>query len=170
MFDRKLIIAAPLAGVVVGAVAWLGLGRDGAPVDSLDQASLTLTSLRSLSARAAPVRTAQSLAAPPLFGRMAGEVDAPEAAVILQGVVRTARQRAALLSIAGRPADWLYLGQTREGLTLESVDAAGVTLSSANGVRQIGFGAASSPSTPPVTEPPAGYRGPPEPASAPGTQ
>jgi hypothetical protein len=168
LFDRKLIFAAPIGGVVVGALAWLLLGRGGASVDSLAQSSQALADLRSLSARTSPPRANPAATAPPLFGRMAGEVEAPEASVVLQGVVRTARQRAALLSIAGKPADWLQLGQTREGFTLESVDASGVTLSSASGVRQVGFGAAQAVA-PPLNDPPSGYRGPPEPASAPGT-
>ncbi len=108
--------------------------------------------------------------APPLFAATA----APEPQVRLLGLSRSARRTAALVSIGGAAAAWLSVGETRDGVTLESVSAGAITIDTAGGLRDVRLGEASagasgssaSPSMLGDAGPPPG-RGPMPPASAP---
>lgn len=174
MLDRGLILGALPAGIVLGALTWLIAGRGGDQVEALEPLTTQLHSMtlaRPRPSGASPVAIAG--VSPPLFGRLNGEVEPPEPTLVLQGVVRTARRQGALIAINGKPADWLSIGETRDGITLQEVNARGAVISFEGGVREISFGAASAPSpTATVIEngPPAGVRSPPPPASAPTSQ
>lgn len=152
-------------GLVVGALAWAGAGRGDAQTASLE-ASLAQAREAPRSIRAASAG-ASSVARPPtIFDRTAASAS-PDITVMLQGLARTSRRQAALLAIGSKPADWLAVGETRDGVTLEAITASGVTVSTVSGVRDIGFGPSSV--APPQQDggPPPGFRSPPPPASAP---
>lgn len=113
----------------------------------------------------------------PLFGGATETPPEPEPAVTLIGVTRTPRRSAALVSINGAAADWMQLGESRDGVTLQDVGSNGVVIATVNGPKEIALGqtgmAASAmvlaPSTAGPDGPPPGFRSPPPPASAPRT-
>jgi hypothetical protein len=88
-----------------------------------------------------------------------------------------------LVSIDAKPAEWLQAGESRDGVTLQTVAGSSVTVETALGSKTLNLGdqsAASSPlasaATPgslaaaspgPRDQVPQGFRSPPEPASAP---
>jgi hypothetical protein len=160
-----LIGGAAALGLVVGALAWISVGRGDAQTASLE-ASLALAREAPKSLRASGADAPASSRPLTIFDRTAASAT-PEITVVLQGLARTSRRHAALLAIGGKAADWLTVGETRDGVTLEAITAAGATVSTASGLRDIGFGP-SSPVTPQQDGgPPPGFRSPPPPASAP---
>lgn len=168
MLDRGLILGGLPAGLVLGALVWLVTDRGGPQVEALEVAAAELQRMTPPSARRLGSMRV-GLQGAPLFGRANSEALGPEPTLVLQGVVRTPRRQAALIAINGKPADWLSVGETRDGITVQDVGARGVMISSANGVKEIGLGSTLSPSvaTPTSAAPAAGFRSPPAPASAP---
>ncbi len=118
-----------------------------------------------------PQRSAELLLAAPLFGAKVGAQALAEVSVRLEGLVRSPRRVAALLSIGGAPSVWLEIGQSKDGVTLQDVDATSAVIETSGGPREVVLGAAASPSNPdvPPGEPPPGGRQPLAPASAPGS-
>ena len=110
---------------------------------------------------------AQALAMP-LFGASSAVVEQKDASVQLAGIVRSPNRVAALLTIGGAPAQWLSVGEERSGVSLQSVSSGGVTVMTPNGEREVLLGMPSGPTSPLSDGPPAGFRSPPPPASAPG--
>lgn len=168
MLDRRLILGGLPAGLVLGALVWLVADRGNSQIEALDIAVADLQRMTPTSARR-PGATRNGLQGPPLFGQANSEALGPEPTLVLQGIVRTSRRHAALIAINGKPAEWLSVGETRDGITMQDVSTRGVTVSSANGVKEIGLGSTSSPSVtaPTSADPAAGFRSPPAPASAP---
>ncbi len=172
MLDRNLILCGPPIGLVLGVAVWLSTGHDGPQQQALDAAAGKLQAMRPANVHnAATTGAAPSLTAT-LFAQPEPGAIPAEVSVALQGLTRNARRQAALLAIGGRTADWLAVGETRDGVTLDSVRASGVTISTATGSRDLSFGPASAAPAAPSggfdPGPPPGMRGPPPPASAPG--
>jgi hypothetical protein len=169
LFDRKLILSAAPVGLVLGAAIWLVIGRGGPRAEALEQVQTELSRMRPANARPSARSGQLALATAPMFGPAPGEIIAPEATVSLQGVVRTPRRQAALVAINGKAPEWLGVGETRDGVTLESLSTSSITVVMANGAREIGFGPAGA--TPPSSgpDPSSNFKSPPPPASAPGT-
>ena len=107
--------------------------------------------------------------AAPLFALTTGPGAVVEPVVKLEGIVRSPGRVAALISVNGAASDWLALGQTRDGVTLQDVQSSKVVVETATGAKDIFIGA-GSPSLELTHQapPPRGFRSPPEPASAPG--
>lgn len=171
MLDRDLILFSLPVGLVLGLAVWAASGQ-GAQTDALQAAADQLQAMRPAIKRV----DGQAMPSPmisPIFAQADQGAAPVEISVALQGVSRSGRRQAALIAIGGQPADWLTVGETRGGVTLEAVRANGVTITTANGPRELGFGP-STVTTPGSMAPggeagPApGSKGPPPPASAPG--
>lgn len=176
--DARLIAmgAAGVAGLALGGAAW-ALSGGHAQGEALDQLD---TRLSAISTRSRPRldrpsdALAQSKVRPLFVATGAAATDAEsDVSVQLVGLARTPARTAALLVIAGAPADWLAVGETRNGVTLRGVTGSGATIATLFGDRELLLGAGGpavagmaqgSPSSPPP-----GFRSPPPPASAPGT-
>ena len=170
-----LIPLAVLAGLALGALAWLAAGRQ----DTLAPLQEQLSALR-------PARGVQqtsgapTLAGPPLFALSVGPNAVKDPAVAVLGLSRMPGRSAALLSIDGKPAAWLARGESRDGVILREVGAGRATLELPFGLKDLRVGegetVAAGPSTPGPPMPgltsgdaaPPGFRMPPPPASAPG--
>ncbi len=169
-----LLGAAPL-GIATGIAAWLLAGGASADVAKLHGVEHRLTALRRPPTMTPRVtRTADELAAMPLFAMTTGPNAVSDPSVRLDGISKTAHRTAALLSVDGKPADWLLVGEARDGVILRQVSAAGVQIDTPTGPKQIALGDAnlgSSAPSPPAQAvadtPPPGFRSPPPPASAP---
>jgi hypothetical protein len=166
---RALIIAASLPlGWAIGSGVWLL----AAPAPGGDQLSVLSDRLVAIRIRhpVAPGRSdvlvAQAISAP-LFALTTGPAAVAEILLKLEGLVRTPGRVAALLSINGGPSDWLELGQTRDGVTLQDVASSRVVVDTAMGLREVALGAPSAP-TDPALPPASSFKSPPPPASAPG--
>lgn len=176
-------IAAPL-GLATGLAAWLLAGGLTVRANTLDEIHARLAQLRPPAA--APARGGVASAAPllgaPLFALTTGPGAVREPSIRVDGVALTRRRLAALLSIDSKPAEWLVVGESRDGITLQSVSATGVTVETLLGPKSLNLGDQSAASAPapgsaapaPVAsaagvqdQVPPGFRSPPEPASAP---
>jgi len=169
LLDRNLILYGLPAGLLMGVAVWMLAGRGGASSEALQSAADALQAMHPPPNVKSSTALAPSFAAP-LFAPPEPGAASTEISVALQGLTRSARRQAALLAIGGRPADWLSVGETRDAVTLESVRANSVTISTPAGSREISFGPAAPVAAPSSYDagPPPGMRGPPPPASAPG--
>lgn len=175
-----ICIAAPL-GLVTGLAAWLVAGGMSARADAVEDTHARLSALKA--PLSASLRGTDASAAPllgsPLFALTTGPGAVREPSIRVDGVSVSRRRSAALLSIDAKPAEWLSVGESREGVTLQSVSASSITIETLLGPKTLSLGdqsAASAPSTAGATggasvaaqdQPPPGFRPPPEPASAP---
>jgi len=171
-----LIPLAVLAGLALGALAWLAAGRQ----DVLAPLQEQLTALRP--GRGAELgSSAPALTGPPLFALSAGPNAVKDPAVAVLGLSRMPGRSAALLSIDGQPAAWLARGEARNGVILREVGSGRAMLDLPLGVRDLRVGeSAGTPTSGPPAQagvtssptqadaPPPGFRMPPPPASAPG--
>ncbi|ATQ43426.1 hypothetical protein [Caulobacter mirabilis] len=170
MLDLRspVIFLAPLAGLLLACLGWLVLGGEGRVAAPLDEAEARLAAL--------PVERPLPQAA--VYSGSGGKplfVVATPASLRLEGVSRTPRRTAALISINGEPAQWIPVGTTLGGFTLSGVSATGVIVENLLGRQTIALGeslggtsAAGSGGTPPQGAPPPGLQRGLEPASAPG--
>jgi len=172
----RLIGAAAPLGLALGLGAWLLAGGLSVRADALDEVHTQLAGLqtpRPPPARASDAGAAALLGAP-LFALTTGPGAVREPAVRIDGVSITRRRLAALVSVDAGPAEWLQVGESRGGVTLQAVTAASATVETALGVKTLNLGdqsAASAPVAPAAAaaqdQVPPGFRSPPEPASAP---
>lgn len=166
-----VILGAAPAGLALACVGWLMLGGSARVVAPLDQMQARLDAVPAArSARGGSFGAAASAAlSTPLFATGAAELS-----VRLDGLSRTPRRAAALLSINGGPPQWLVQGGTREGVTLVQVLSTKVVIDSRSGRRAVALGEASGSASDLAggdlagDQPPPGTRMPPPPASAPG--
>lgn len=171
MLDRNLILCGLPVGLILGVAAWMSTGRAGATSEALEQAASALQAMPKGGARRQTASIAPPSLTAPLFAQPEGAALPVETSVVLQGLSRTPRRQSALLAIGARPAEWLTVGETREGVTLDSVGPGGVTITTPSGTRDLGFGPANTSNQAPASidpMPPPGVRSPPPPASAPG--
>jgi hypothetical protein len=173
-------VATPL-GLATGLVAWLLAGGLSVRANTLENIHVQLAGLRApatVTARAGE-SGASALLGTPLFALTTGPGAVREPAIRVDGISMTKRRLAALVSIDARPAEWLLAGESRDGVTLQSVSASSVTIETPLGSKTLNLGDQSAASSP-VTAPPGpmaaagphdqipnGFRSPPEPASAP---
>lgn len=172
-------LAIPL-GLVTGLSAWLLADGVSARASALEATHARLTALRAPAAGRPSGSGGLGLIGAPLFALTTGPGAVREPAIRLDGVSITRRRTAALVSIDARPSEWLEVGETRDGVSLQSLTSSSATFETALGVKSLGLGQQSAASAPlpgasgaqPVTavvqdQPPPGFRSPPEPASAP---
>lgn len=178
--------AVPL-GLATGLAAWLLASGVSTATEPLDAAQLKIAALRApqgSSGRAGYARAADLISAP-IFALTTGPGALREPAIRLDGISISARRIAALVSIDGKPADWLRVGEARDGVTLAALTSGQATFETELGAKQLGLGEQSASSAPlptaaaaPAATPapmaaavvdqiPPGYRSPPPPASAP---
>jgi len=170
--DPKLITmgGAALAGLLLGCGSWAVAGGQGAGTALADiDARLSAVSTRVRGPAAGQSEALSQALTSPLFAISAGQVELKETVIRVQGIVKTPRRTAALLSIDGGPAEWWTLGQERAGVVLEHVTASGAQFSTPLGTREVQLGQSAFPSPAAMSDaPPPGHRGPPPPANAPG--
>jgi hypothetical protein len=168
------LIAVP-AGLLAGALGWMVLGAhaSGAPYRlAAFEARLSAIEARAPRPGAPQADAAPAAAGHPLFS--VGGAALADAVVRLDGLALTPRRSAALISINGKPAQWLERGSTIEGVTLQEVRSDKIVIDTATGPREVSLAdkpggeakaaAGASGDTPP------GFRLPPPPASAPGSR
>ena len=169
--DRMLLLAAIPAGLLLGAALWILFGGSSSAEDRIGGFEARLSAVRlSKPVRTPPDGALAEASARPLFALTTGPGAVTEEAVRLDGLARSSRGAAALLSINGGPAQWLERGGSRDGVTLSQVLDSKVVIDTALGSKDVMLTdrPAPEPSTGAAPAgPPAGYRMPPPPASAP---
>jgi len=173
---RPILIAAPL-GLVAGMLIWLIASRGGLADPHLDDLSERLASVGATSHIISGDGNAGATAlATPLFALTTGPGAVADPSIELSGISHTANRSAALVSIGGKPAEWLVEGETRDGVTLDQVLSDQIEVDTPAGSKQVMLGASPAsppaPSQPPAPAPdggapPPGIHSPPPPASAP---
>ena len=163
MFDRRspLILGAAPLGLALAAICWLLFGAHASALTRLDDLNTRLGAAKpagGLHVLVSGADPALPALATPLFALSTGPGAAADVAVRLDGLAITPSRRAALISIGGKPADWLEVGATRDGVTLMEVHATKVTLDTAVGFKDIDLwqgptAAAGAPSAAPVPAP-----------------
>lgn len=164
-FRSPVVLGAAPAGLALACIGWLLLGGSARVVAPLDRMQARLDAAPAGRTQAATLSAAAASAALsiPLFA-----AGAAEPSVRLDGLSRTQRRAAALLSINGGPPQWLVQGGTREGVTLVQVLSTKVVIDSRSGRRAVALGETSgSASDLAGDQPPPGTHMPPPPASAP---
>lgn len=175
-----LIGAAIPVGLITALFAWLladGLSVRAATLDTTHQRLLRLKAPVPTSLAGADAG-ATALLGSPLFALTTGPGAVREPSIRLDGVSVTRRRLAALVSVDGKTAEWLTVGETREGVSLQSISASNATFETALGVKTLNLGEQSAASAPAPgaaasvaavvqDQVPPGFRSPPEPASAP---
>ena len=166
--------AAPL-GLLTGLVAWVLAGGLSVKANALDTVESGLSALKPPAALASQAGRgeAAALLGSPLFALTTGPGAVREPSIRVDGVSLSRRRTAALVSIDGKPSEWLEIGESRDGVTLQEVSSSSVTFETAVGTKALNLGDQSAASAPaPIAaaggdQPPPGFRAPPEPASAP---
>lgn len=165
MFRLGLILAAVPAGLGAGLLAWHVGSGPGAASSRIEPVRETVSRLRPR--RVPPVDLAsvdaRAIAALPLFPMTVGPGASPQPMLRLEGLARSRTRIGALLSINGKPAEWLRVGDTRDGVTLQEVHGSKVVVDTLFGPQDVVLGQA--PVMPP--EALAQAAGPVAPASAP---
>jgi hypothetical protein len=172
--------AAPL-GLATGLSAWLLAGGMSISGSALDAVEASLRALHPPRA-ASSIRHAvpNDLLAAPLFALTTGPGAVREPSIRVDGVSITRQRTAALVSIDGGPTEWMAVGSSQGGVTLQTVSGSGAVFETAVGQKALKIGdqsAASSPAPaaaaggePVHDQAPPGVRSPPEPASAPSSR
>ncbi|HEX7761131.1 MAG TPA: hypothetical protein VF459_16615 [Caulobacteraceae bacterium] len=180
-FRAPLIGSGAAGGLVLGALLWFAVGKGAPAAARMDDLQARLDALRPPATMTPATIDPTNLASAPLFAMTTGPGAVTEPAVALQGVAKAPGRTAALLSIDGKPADWLAQGASRDGVTLQDVRAGSVLVDTVTGTKEIALGQKVGPAAPasapgpaspgapsPPSGPQAGYRLPPAPANAPG--
>jgi len=172
-FRVSIVATASAVGLTLGALAWLATGRNDpladlqTRVDALPRPDVSQTSGLS-----------SAIGGAPLFALTTGANPVTDPAVTLMGLSRMPGRSAALLSIGGQAPAWLTVGERRDGVWLREVGAGRVTMDLPLGLKDLRLGETTAPlgamlpsapqqNTMSNEQPPAGYRQPPPPASAP---
>ena len=145
---RPLILSGALAGVALSCLSALVLGAPGSALGRLDALQTRLVAIRGPGANAG-AETSELIAnllTPPLFGQVVAITLRLDGVSILPG------RKAALIAINGQPADWIELGDTRDGVTLVDVQPARVSVDTDAGPQNVNLGegppAAAVPQSP----------------------
>jgi hypothetical protein len=140
-----LVWGAVPGGLVLGVAAWLALGgasptsnRLSALETRLDQIRVAARPHRGAVSAPAGVQANAAALAHPIFS--VGSAVVADAVLRVDGVAISPKRSAALVSINGKPPEWLERGATREGVTLQTVSSAKVVFDTATGPREIGLG------------------------------
>lgn len=84
----------------------------------------------------------------PLFPLAAPTPGSSEAALHLQGLAANGGRSAALVAIGDKPAVWLALGETKDGVTLRRVAREGAVVETMSGDHSLTLGGDHAPPTP----------------------
>lgn len=180
-----LILAAAPLGLATGCLAWFAAGGAAAGADRLDPLQTQVANLKApaRSQAAASYADISSLANSPIFALTTGPAAIKEPAVRVEGLSVSRKRVAALLSIDGQAAQWVSVGERRDGFTLVEVTSTRVLIETQAGAKEIALGeqtgtvsaeaatspiqTASAPASAVVDQIPPGFQSPPPPASAP---
>jgi hypothetical protein len=167
-------------GLATGFLAWFAAGGASASADRLDPLRVQVANLKApnRSEPAAAYADISGMASTPIFVLTTGPAAIKEPAVRVDGLSVSRRRVAALLSIDGQPAQWMSVGEKREGFTLVEVSSTRVLIETLAGPKAIALGeqagsVAATPApiqtaaAPAPDQVPPGFRSPPPPASAP---
>lgn len=117
-----------------------------------------------LSPRAAKlVVVTRDASAPGLFA--VGSAPLSDVSLSVEGIALRPGRAAALVSINGKPAEWVERGATRDGITLQSVLPSRVVFDTALGAKSVGLGEHPSPGAAAPSPAPASPTGGPRPQS-----
>lgn len=177
----SLTLGAAAAGLVLGAAAWLLFSHGASAAERIADLQGRAQALAPPPASVTGGVAGAVALDHPIFALTVGPHSVADTVVVLTGIQRTPARTAALLSINGKPADWLDLGATRDDVTLVEVQAEKVVVDTPTDLRDVVLGAkpaasaaqpgqpaAAPPAASPSTDtPPPGFRVPPQPASAP---
>jgi len=169
------MIAIP-AGLLVGLIGWLLAGGASARAKQVAPVEAELVAL---DVRVPPFTAGSGgpdlarLVDAPLFALTTGPKAVHDPAVRLEGLSLSRNRRAALIAIDDKPADWLSVGETRDGVVLRAVSPDGVVVETIIGEREVALapaatdpGAAGGKDVVASDRPPPGMRLPPSPAGA----
>lgn len=177
MRKLTLIAAAVPVGLIVGLTAWFVAGGGSSAAAAL--APLSAAMERPIAPRRSPPRamdrSSAALVGAPLFALTAGPGAIREPSIRVDGLSVSTRRTAALLSIDGRPSEWLRVGESRYGVSIQAVTGSVVVLETAVSTKELALGEQAAATAPapeqmaagPAQDLPAGVRAPLEPASAP---
>lgn len=175
MRASHLTLGAPPVGLVLGAAAWLVFSHGASATQKIGELRSEVEALRATAPPTTSAANGLLAAASPIFALTTGPGAVPDIPVQLFGVAKTPDHSSALMAINNKPAGWLELGETRDDITLDEVQADKIVVDTPTGSKEVTLGAkpaASAPSPSPTTSSmtspaPSGYRLPPPPASAP---
>ena len=178
MFGSPLILGAAPAGLALGALAWLSLAHGAAAHARINAPQTRADAISAPPDPPLQLTAGASAASAPIFALTTGPGAVTQTQVELLGIARMPSQTSALIAINGKPAQWLTLGETRDDVTLDDVQADKVTVDTPTGSMDVVLGAkpaapngTPNPTTsaaPTTSAPPPGFHLPPPPASAPG--
>ncbi len=148
MLDLRapLVPLSAALGVVIASLVWLILAGHSRVLTDLAAMEQRLAAPQLVLARASVMQddaTGRILAAP-LFALTTGPGAVSDVVVRLDGVAITPTRKAALVSVNGKPAQWMTIGQARDGVTLVEVQSAKVSLDTATGFKDVGLWDAAS--------------------------
>ncbi len=137
------------AGLILGAAAWAALATGAADQQRLETDQVTLSRLKPPSRAPSIVGALVADAtAHPLFNLTTGPGAQPEPVILVSGLSRTPVHRAALLSVDGKAAAWLNVGQSMGGVTLLDVQSSDVIVETPFGRKDVDLSdQISAPST-----------------------
>jgi len=133
-----LIALSAAVGAIMGAAGWFAFDG-GRPMQARLQAETAQARSIGLQLRgelAPTASTAGVVAGAPLFALTSGPGAVTEPAVQLLGLSITPRRQAALVSINAKPAQWLNLGETLDGVTLVQVSSTRVLVDTPVAIRE----------------------------------
>lgn len=142
-----MIVLCGVLGLLAGAGGWLAFdrGRNNAKELQAVEASLKSLHIPAPMSGLRVVSFSGALLSNPIFDTAAEAGPAVDPVVQLQGVSKTARRTAALVSIGGKAADWMSPGDVRDGLTLQEVRPGAVLMLGSNGAFEVALGSSAAP-------------------------
>jgi hypothetical protein len=180
LLRSPLILGAPAAGLLVGALFWLLFAHGAAASARIADMAARAEALNAPDAASSSANAGSLAASSPIFALTTGPGAVHDIEVLLTGIARTPTHNAALVSINGKAAEWIDQGQTKDDVTLNEVDVDKIIVDTPTGAKDVLLGqkpatsqgvppASGGPVGPPADHgPPAGFHLPPPPASAPG--
>lgn len=136
---QPVVLCGALAGVALSGLSALTLGAPGSALDRLDALQKQLMAIRGPGTAAQGPDTHTGQVGKPLFGQPV------DVSLRLDGVSILPGRKAALLSINGQPADWIELGDSRQGVTLVDVRGARATVDTDGGSKEVSLGEGGPP-------------------------
>ncbi|MDR3509246.1 MAG: hypothetical protein P4L64_15235 [Caulobacteraceae bacterium] len=146
MTVSAVTVSAPLAwagpaGLVAASLLWLVFGAHTHALGQLDQIDQRLAAIGPPQARASLGQddAAARALATPLFALTTGPGAVSDVPIRLEGLAITPGRKAALVAINGKPAKWMAVGASEEGVTVMDVQSSKVTLDTATGFKEVGL-------------------------------
>ena len=130
-----ITISAACAGVALGCALWLVLGK--AMTEPRLPETGTPSASRGSPAQLGPDKVVANAIAHPLLARPKGYASP---VVQLIGLSKGGGRAAALISINGKPAQWVQAGGAIEGVSVVGVRASGAMIETSEGSAELGLG------------------------------